>query len=140
MPDRNWQAIREYGILALLLMISLGVLLTRDGETFRAVRSASLQVTGPIDNAFAQFGRYSGALKENEMLQDQTVQLSAELAQLRAAQRENERLRGLVGFRDTVSTTMLPARVITKDLARQDNLLTINVGTLDGVTIEMPVI
>ena len=140
MPDRNWQAIREYGILALLLIISLGVLLTRDGESFRAVRSASLQVTGPIDNAFAQIGRYSGALKENAMLQDQTVQLSAELAQLRAAQRENERLRGLVGFRDTVSTTMLPARVITKDLARQDNLLTINVGTRDGVTVEMPVI
>lgn len=140
MPDRNWQAIREYGTLALLLLISLGFMLSRDGETFRAVRSASLQVTGPIDNVFAQVGRYTGALKENALLQDQTVQLSAEVAQLRAAQRENERLRALVGFRDTVSTSMLPARVITKDLARQDNLITINVGTRHGVEAEMPVI
>lgn len=140
MPDRNWQAVREYGILALLLIISLGVMLSRDGETFRAVRGASLQITGPVNNAFAQIGRYTGALRENAFLQDQTVQLSAELAQLRAAQRENERLRGLVGFRDTVTTTMLPARVITKDLSRQDNLLTINVGTRDGVEVEMPVI
>lgn len=140
MPTRNWGAIRDYGVLALLLLISLTVLLAQDNNVFRTVRSVSLEVTGPIDGIYARAERYTRALQENASLRDETVQLSAEVARLRAARRENERLRALVGFRDTVETEMVPARVVSKDIARQDNRLTLNVGSRDGVQVGMPVI
>jgi rod shape-determining protein MreC len=140
MPTRNWGAIRDYGILAVLLLISLTVLLAHDNNVFRTVRSVSLEVTGPIDGVYARAERYTRALQENASLRDETVQLAAEVARLRAARRENERLRALVGFRDTVDTEMVPARVVSKDITRQDNRLTLNVGSRDGVQVGMPVI
>jgi rod shape-determining protein MreC len=85
-------------------------------------------------------GRFSRALEENASLREETVQLSAEVARLRAARRENERLRALVGFRDTIDGEMIPARVLSKEIARQDNRLTINVGAADGVSAGMPVL
>ncbi len=57
-----------------------------------------------------------------------------------AASRENERLRALVGFRDITTTDMVPARVVSKDITRQDNTLTLNVGRNDGVAAGMPVL
>jgi rod shape-determining protein MreC len=46
----------------------------------------------------------------------------------------------MVGFRDTTDAPMVPARVVSKDIARQDNLLTINVGRNDSIRVGMPVL
>lgn len=140
MKNRNWGSIRDFAILVVLLVISLVVLLSQESEAYRAARGLALEVTGPINGVYARVGQFSRALEENASLRAETVQLSAEVSRLRAARRENERLRALVGFRDTIDAEMLPARVVSKDIARQDNRLTINVGTADGVSDGMPVL
>jgi rod shape-determining protein MreC len=136
---RRWENVRDYAILALLLLVSLSFLLAKDYQAYRAARALSLEVSGPVDALFAQTGRYSRALQENTALRAETVQLATEVARLRAARRENESLRALVGFRDTLETGILPARVVSKDIARQENSLRINVGSSDGVRPGMPV-
>lgn len=137
---KRWENTRDYAILALLLLVSLTFLLARDHHSYRAARAMALEVTGPVDAVFAQSSRYARALRENTSLREETVHLAAEVARLRAAQRENERLRALVGFRDTLETEMIPARVVSKDIARQENTLRLNVGSSDGVVPGMPVI
>lgn len=137
---RRWENVRDYGILALLVLVSLTFLLARNSEAYRAARALALEVTGPVDALYAHTGRYTRALAENAALRAETVELAAEVARLRAARRENERLRALVGFRDTVQTELLPARVVSKDIARQENTLRLNVGAAHGVRPGMPVI
>jgi rod shape-determining protein MreC len=137
---RFWERSRDFIILGLLLIISLTVLLAQHNPLYRAARGVALEVTAPVDGVFARSTRFTRALQENDALRNEAVQLSAEVARLRAARRENERLRAMVGFRDTTDAPMVPARVVSKDIARQDNLLTINVGRSDSIQVGMPVL
>jgi len=133
MFTRFWERSKDFILLGVLLLLSLAVLLSEHNPLYRAARGVALEVTAPVDGAFARSTRFTRALQENDRLRDETVQLSAEVARLRAARRENERLRAMVGFRDTTDAPMVPARVVNKDIARQDNLLTVNVGRNDSI-------
>ncbi len=140
MFTRLWEKARDFVLLAFLLLVSLVVLLAQNNPFYRSARALSLEATAPVEGVFASAGRYASALDENEELRAESIDLAAEVARLREARRENERLRGMIGFRDTVAYAMVPARVVGKDIARQDNLLTINVGEADSVRAGMPVI
>ncbi|MDX1439141.1 MAG: rod shape-determining protein MreC, partial [Rubricoccaceae bacterium] len=83
---------------------------------------------------------FRNALGENERLQNETIELATEVARLREARAENERLRTLLSFGDTLNYQHVPARVVAKDMTRQANLLTLNVGSNQNVEEGMPVI
>src|SRR5690606_18957540 len=130
----------DYVLLAVLLIGSLVVLFSQNGPLFRSARALALQVTAPVEGTFSWTDRYTRALAENEALRANNIGLAAEVALLREARSENERLRRLIAFRDSVSFEMVPARVVGKDITKQDNLLTINAGTNDSVRVGMAVI
>lgn len=140
MLARIWARIGDYVVLAVLVALSLGLLLARNNTVFRSARALALEATAPVESSFAWTGRYTRALDENESLRGQAIALQAEVARLREARRENERLRALVGFRDSVDFRMVPAKVVGKDVTRQDNLLTIDAGEEDSVEVGMAVI
>lgn len=135
-----WHRIRDYVLLAVLLIVSLVVLFAQNGPLFRSARALALQATAPVEGTFSWTDRYTRALGENDELREDNIELAAEVARLREARSENERLRKLIAFRDSVSFEMVPARVVGKDITKQDNLLTINVGTSDSVRVGMAVI
>lgn len=135
-----WHRVRDYILLAVLLVVSLVVLLSQNGPLFRSARALSLQATAPVEGTFTWTDRYTRALDENDELRADNIALAAEVARLREARRENDRLRKLVSFRDSVSFDMVPARIVGKDITKQDNLLTLNVGTSDSVRVGMAVI
>jgi rod shape-determining protein MreC len=140
MLARFWDKFGDLLIFGILVVISLVVLLSEHNPLYRAARSVAIEVSGPVDGVYARAGRFTSALRDNTALRDEAINLSAEVARLRAARRENERLRALVGFRDTVDVQMVPARVVRKDITRQENLLTISAGSSDGVQEGMPVL
>lgn len=140
MLARLWERVRDYVLLAALVIVSLVVLFTQNGPFFRAARAASLRLTGPVEATFSWTGRYARALEANDALRLHNIELAAEVARLREARAENERLRRLIGFRDSLDVEMVPARVVGKDITRQDNLLTLNVGRADSVAEGMAVI
>jgi len=140
MLGRLWERVRDYVLLAVLLIISLIVLFSQNGPLFRSARALALEATAPVEGVFSRADRYTRALAENDELRDDNIELSAEVARLREARAENSRLRKLVAFRDSVSFNMVPARVVGKDITKQDNLLTLNVGTSDSVRVGMAVI
>jgi rod shape-determining protein MreC len=135
-----WNRVRDYVLLVVLLVVSLVVLLSQNGPLFRSARALSLQATAPVEGTFTWTDRYTRALDENDELRSDNIALAAEVARLREARRENDRLRKLVAFRDSVSFDMMPARIVGKDITKQDNLLTLNVGASDSVRVGMAVI
>ncbi|HLA64307.1 MAG TPA: rod shape-determining protein MreC, partial [Rhodothermales bacterium] len=106
----------------------------------RAARGAALTVTAPVERMFSGLTRYTSALEENAELRRQTAALAADVARLREARSEADRLRGLVGFGDSLGVARVAARVIGKDITRQANFLTIDRGTADSVEVGMPVV
>lgn len=140
LAGRIWERTRAYALLVALLVASLVILLRQNGPALRTARAAALDLTARVEGVFSWAGRYTSALRENERLRQQTIDLAAEAALLREARAENRRLRALIAFRDSSNFDLLPARVVGKDLTRQSNQLTLNVGASDGVELDMPVI
>ena len=132
--------IRDWVILAFLLSISLVVTLNRNAEVTRSLRAISLQITSGLELQFARVGEFFRALDENGELRDHNIVLSSQVARLREAGIQNERLKAMIALRDTLETETLASRVISRDIHRQKNYLIIDVGSDDAVSNGMAVI
>lgn len=113
---------------------------TQNHSLVRSLRAHTLEATATVENSFAWMGRYFRALEENTALRRENIELSSQVARTRSIRRENKELRRLLNFRDTTSHQFRAARIVTKDLFRRENLLTLNVGQTDGVRERMPVV
>ncbi|HIL58823.1 MAG TPA: rod shape-determining protein MreC, partial [Rhodothermales bacterium] len=135
-----WLRSRDYLLLAVLVIVCTTIFVSRNRPVLREARAIALAITGPVEGVFSDIGRFRRSLSENERLRAQTVDLSTEVARLREARAENARLRGLLGFADSLQVPYRVARVVTKDLTQQANFLTIDVGSRDSIQVGMPVI
>lgn len=140
LAQQVWDRTRDYVIFGALLLVALGLFVSRNGPALRAARAASLAVTAPVDGMFERVTRFRQSLSENERLRDETAELAAEVARLREASAENAQFRALLGFEDSTDTRRVVARVVAKDITEQANLLTIDAGEEDSVEVGMPVI
>ena len=135
-----WLRTRDYVLLAILVIVAATIFVSRNRPALRFARGVALEVTAPVEGTFASFGRFRRSLSENERLRIETVELSTEVARLREARAENARLRGLLGFADSLTVPYRVARVVSKDITEQANFITIDVGERDSVQVGMPVI
>lgn len=140
MPFRLWERIQDWLLLLGLLAVSVGLLVARNEPVVRGLRAASLEVVSRVEAQFAWVGGYFRALDENESLREQNIEFSSEVARSRALQRENERLRRLMGLADTTRLQLQPARIIAMDINQAYNYLTVNVGARDSVAVDMAVV
>ncbi len=140
MDFRQWNRIRDWVLLLGLIAVSLFVMLTENLSIVRTLRASSLEFTGHVENSLSWIGRYFHALEENDLLREENISLSSQLARSREADIENTRLRRLVGFVDTVSYTLEPARIIQKEITEQNNHLYLNKGKTHGVEVNMGVL
>ncbi|MEN9575601.1 MAG: hypothetical protein RL514_3456 [Verrucomicrobiota bacterium] len=79
-------------------------------------------------------------VRELEQLRAEKQRLEFNLAQAQEAVRENERLRKQAGFPARLPWKLKPARVIARDPANWWRTVFIDVGSKDGVRVDMPVI
>ena len=140
MDFRQWARIRDWVLLLGLISISMIVMLTENLSIVRTLRASSLEITGRVESSLSWIGRYFHALEENELLREENIQLSSALARSREADIENIRLRRLVGFVDTVSYRLEPARIIEKEMTGPKNYFVLNKGTIHGVADGMGVL
>ena len=140
MPFRLWDRIRDWVILAALLMGSMVMMLAQNDPMLRGMRSVSLEITSWVEARFAWVGQFFRAIDENEVLRRDNIELSSQLARLREAQIENERLKKLLAFPQDSSYQKVAARIIHKDIFGQENFLTLDVGRVDGVEPGMAVV
>lgn len=78
--------------------------------------------------------------KENRLMIKENSQLRAQLGALTELRLENERLNGLLTFKQKTNMELLAAKVIGNDLLPDHSTLTINRGTSHGVKKEMAAI
>lgn len=140
MDFRQWNRVRDWVLLLSLISISLIVMLTENISIVSTLRATSLEITGRVESSLSWIGRYFHALEENDILRAENIQLSSDLARSREADIENLRLRDLVGFADTMSYRLEPARIIEKEITRQKNHFAINKGKAHGVKVDMGVL
>ena len=140
MNTHLWDRIRDWVMLVVFLATSIVVMLARNEPLVRGLRATSLQGTVWLEDRLAWAAGYFRALEENEVLREENIQLSSEVARSREAVLENERLRRLVGFRDTTSVELRPARVISKDMVGQHRFITLDIGREDSVREGMAVV
>lgn len=138
--SRVWDRIRDWVILFGLLTASVVLMMAQNEPIVRAMRGAALGATGWVESHFAWVGGYFRAIDENQFLREENIQLSSEVARSREALFENDRLRSMLEFSDTTDIRMLPARIVSKDITRQQNFLTLDVGRRDGVDEGMAVV
>ncbi|WP_413584617.1 rod shape-determining protein MreC [Bdellovibrio sp. HCB274] len=78
--------------------------------------------------------------KQSEQLHSANNELQSRLQSMNELQIENDRLRGLLEFKQTTKMKLTSAQVIGRDLVIDHNTVTINKGTQDGLKSGMAVI
>ncbi len=140
MPFQLWEQIRDWVILAVLLVTSLLTMLTLNQPLVRSLRAEAIEVTARVESSFAWMGRYFRALEENDELRRENIRLSSEVARAREVRQRNEELERMLRMRDSSRAPLRSARVVTKDLYRQENMITLDVGRADSIRVGMPVL
>jgi len=130
----------DWVVLLALLLVGVGAMVTQNRALSRALRAQALEVTAEVESSFAWMGRYLRALEENEELRRRNIELSSQVARTRSVRSQNREFRELLGLRDSSAARLRAARIVTKDIFRQENVLTLDVGRADGVEEGMPVV
>ncbi|MBM4348977.1 MAG: rod shape-determining protein MreC [Deltaproteobacteria bacterium] len=135
-------------LLSALILISLrvkerkGVAFT-DGllmEICSPFQKGSTFVINKIKGVFEGYLFLVHLHRENEQLKKKIADLQEENDQMREMALAHERLRKLLQFRETLSTTVIAAEVVGRDPSSWFKSVTINKGEKDGVRKGMAVI
>jgi len=136
-------------VITAVLVLSLAAVAGRGriGAVEHTVSTAVSTVTGPIQRSFNAIARGAAGLAElepdektvrteNTMLRQRLTKLGAVAVRARELESENDRLRRLLGFRDSVQFDTVPARVIGRDYS----YLTIDRGSDAAIREQMCVL
>ncbi|MEK7749301.1 MAG: rod shape-determining protein MreC, partial [Bacteroidota bacterium] len=133
-------ALREYVLLSVLLIVSLILLSLNDNVQIKSIRSFATVVLGVGQDQLSFISNYFGLKRENELLRRVNIELADQANQLREAKLENLRLRQMVGLREQSQYSLVAAKVIGKNLTLLRNTLTLDLGAVDSVREQMPVV
>ena len=111
---------------------------TQTGADF--VQSPVTTVTSGIANYFSSIANLRSAQGENDELKEEIQKLKVELSQKAELNAENERLRAMLGLKETSKYDVLTARIIGRDPSVWFDASIVNRGSLDGVKLNMPVV
>lgn len=131
---------RQYILLVIFCLLSLGLLVNRDTPALRAIRGASVEIFGAIETPLKMWNRYFGLIDENAALLATNAELSAEVNRMRAAQVENQKLRELLNCKSETPRALCFAHVVDRTFHPERNLFMIDAGSKDGVEIGMAVL
>jgi rod shape-determining protein MreC len=140
------------GILALIILFLSMIFFTSEFRT-RYTFAEDLVLTGlsPVQGFLSKVGLstltffqgmfdYGRVLDENEILREEIARRDHQGYQLLELQKENHRLREMLGFKIRVEYSLLPAEVIARDPSHWFETITINKGYADGVEKDMAVV
>jgi len=137
---------KAYFLLIFLIIVSSFLLFHNNNIQIKQIRSNTILAIGYLQENFSDFfnlvwiPHILSIAQENNVLRKQNVILSEELSRLREASLENIRLKKLLEFKQSSKYNLVTAKVVGKSINLIRNYLTLNVGSNDGVNINMPVI
>lgn len=104
------------------------------------VQSPVTTITSSISGYFISISNLRTAQDENGQLKQRVQELEVELKQKTELAAENTRLKSLLDLKEQSNYRILPARIIGRDPSVWFDSSIVNRGSLDGVTLNMPVV
>ena len=139
-------------IITILILISLVILTNVDINKFSNVEGIFNKLVMPIQNGLtylknkisgndAFFQHINNLKEENKRLIEENNKLEEELKELEIIKAENATLRAYNNMSEAYSEyKTVPGYIISKDISNLSNTMVINIGSDDGVGVNMPVI
>lgn len=137
---------KEYLIFLILVLVSLFLLYQNNNIQIKQIRSNTILAIGFFQENFSSFfdaiwiPHIISISDENTILRNNNVILTDEISRLREASLENIRLKNLLEFKQNSTYELRIAKVVGKSLNLIRNYLTLNIGSDNGVQVNMPVI
>ena len=111
------------------------------GGVFVPVQRFFYQMTDNVSSFFQKTFNTTDLAKENRNLEEQLASLKSELADYDELQKENQRLSELLEYKQTQTSYQFKvAGIVAKDPGIWFESFTVNVGSNDGVAVDMPVV
>jgi rod shape-determining protein MreC len=132
--------LKEYLVLAILVVFSLVLIFSNDNIQIRFLRAAAISSFGTVQSGLSAIPNVFELEKENKAYRETNIRLSNEIASLKEAKLENIRLTKLLNFKDKNSLGIVSAKIVNKSLLQTRNTITLNVGESDSVKTNMTVI
>lgn len=113
--------------------VSLILLSQTENHVVLRVQSTWQDMSLFLKKPAAERQRKLKVLDENKSLRMEIFKLNQEVARLQNLDVENERLREMIGFRDTSRYDLLPSLIVYKGFKNGSSVFTIDKGRNDGV-------
>lgn len=104
------------------------------------VQSPITTATSGISNYFSSIANLRSAQSDNDQLKQRVQELEVQLKQSEDLTAENDRLRSLLQLKESSKYKVLTARIIGRDPSVWFDSSIVNRGSLDGVSLNMPVV
>ncbi|MBI3009023.1 MAG: rod shape-determining protein MreC [Candidatus Omnitrophica bacterium] len=134
--------------LLLLVCLSLSLFFLRHlGPIKMGVIETFKPALGAVNNGLSSVKywgnlivRYNSCFKENETLKKEIEELTTKLTSLEEARIENERLRGLLSFKENVKINAVASHVIGRDASNWVQTLLLDKGGKNGIKVNSTVV
>lgn len=139
-------------VITIILLIIIVILSNIDINNFSHVSGALGSLVMPVQNGIVYiknkiegnstfFSDITTLKEENEKLKQENSELAKSLRELEVIKSENEILKEYVNLKDKYTEyTTVPGYIINKDTSNYSETVIINVGSNDGVDVNMAVI
>ena len=109
-------------------------------ESFTPVQRSITYVKGTISSFFDNYIGNINASKDNYLLKKNISMLEDRLFHFEELGRENQRLKSLLNFSETVVGKKVLAQIVAMDSSSDYRVYRINKGSADGISIQSPVV
>ena len=135
-----WSNFKEYLILILMIILSLILLTNNSSPQVQKVRAFAFGSFATVSSVFYDLFNIAQLKNENQNLRETNAELMLQLSRLREQGILNRELKGMLSFADTSSLPLIPATIVSKSLSQTQNIITLNIGTNEGIKPGMSVI
>jgi rod shape-determining protein MreC len=126
--------------LLMTVVTSLWMINAEPAAQRHIARALTLSLFYPFQFTVNQVTRARNIFAENRRLREEVTRLTTRLALLEEDAAENDRLRQMLEFEETVALELLPARVIAREPSPLYRAFVANRGSARDVRYDMPVV
>jgi rod shape-determining protein MreC len=139
-PNLFFVSKREYFTLIAAILVSLYVLFNNDKPQIDTLRAFFLGSYAGLQKQFSWVRRFAELQRGNAALRQRATQMMLENSRMREAVLENYRLRQMLDYRGRESWSFKAGRMISKERDQTPVSVTIDLGSKDGMRLNMPVV
>lgn len=135
-----WQNFKEYLVLVFLVIISFYLITLDKSPNTQKLRAMIFGSFSIVNSLISDLFGTENLKKENENLRLTNAELMLQLSRLRKDALLIDNLKNSLALKDTFKYNLISSRVISRFFNYNQETITIDVGSKNGIDIGMPVI